>query len=127
MEDEEMYYDDDYIEQQYTDEEKMRNYEKLCESVDHIEGGRRITEDWIYEQIELLRIYRIHFHDLRQIDDHGDMGFKKLLEETEKQFDKLNNNFNIPIFLDFITSFKYIVDRSRLLCVEDLCDTFKKL
>jgi hypothetical protein len=125
--DEDMYYDDDYVERVYTDKEKENNYTVLCDTVEYVTQGGRITEDWIYEQIELLRFYRQHFFDLRQIDDHGDPDFRKLLELTEDQFSTLLKQFAIPLFMDFIVSFKHIVDRSRLLCVDDLCDTFKKL
>jgi hypothetical protein len=67
-----------------TAEEKESNYEFLINAIQHVERGRRITEDWIHEQSKRILYYRDFWPDLSRVNpDITDHRFRSWAVEVE--------------------------------------------
>lgn len=73
------------MEQDLTDDEKYTNYCRLVETVQFIEGGGRITEDWMEYHKELIQIYRDAFPNSFQTlnPEIKDKEFRTLAGESD--------------------------------------------
>lgn len=73
------------MEQDLTDEEKYTNYCRLVETIQFIESGGRITEDWMEHHKELIQIYRDAFPNSFQTlnPEIKDKEFRTLANESD--------------------------------------------
>lgn len=94
---------------QFTDDEKNDNWVRLNETIQHIELGKRITEDWVCDQFDYLDMVREFFPDFsRMHPERTDAGFRKHLSDTELVLQRVlsikdkTGNLDIATYLDFL-------------------------
>lgn len=68
-----------------TDEEKYANYCRLLETIDFIEKGERVTEDWMEDNKHHIQAIRLAFPEgFQNVNPEiKDKEFRKLANETE--------------------------------------------
>jgi hypothetical protein len=73
------------MDQDLTDDEKFSNYCRLVETIQFIEGGGRITEDWIEYHKKVIQEYRNAFPDnLQTINEEiRDKEFRTLAQQAD--------------------------------------------
>lgn len=73
------------MEDELTDEEKYSNYCRLVETIQFIESGGRITEDWMERHKELIYIYRDAFPNSFQTmnPEIKDKEFRTIANESD--------------------------------------------
>jgi hypothetical protein len=61
-----------------------RNYLRLKDTVQYLQAGGRITEDWLYEHTAYIMKYNEIFGKLSEVNlEVDDFEFRKLAEDTE--------------------------------------------
>lgn len=73
------------MEQELTDDQKYTNYVRLVETIQFIESGGRITEDWMEHHKAVIQEYREGFPDsFRTLNQEiKDKEFRTLAGETD--------------------------------------------
>jgi hypothetical protein len=85
------------MEQELTDDQKYSNYCRLVETIQFIESGGRITEDWMEHHKDVIREYRDGFPD----------SFRALnLEIKDKEFRTLADQADV-LMNSLLTSIQY--------------------
>ena len=85
------------MEQELTDDEKYSNYCRLVETIQFIESGGRITEDWMEHHKDVIHEYRDGFPD----------SFRALnLEIKDKEFRTLADQADV-LMNSLLTSIQY--------------------
>lgn len=103
----------------YNDEEKQANYMFLQSAIQHVQQGKRITEDWMEEQKEMILIYRDFWPDMTCLNpDIRDFRFRAQAVEAETLLTLLyeeiceTNTFSVDTYHVFN------------MCVDKMADTF---
>jgi len=100
-----------------TDDEKFQNYAKLCRTIDYLESGNRITEDWMTEQKQNILMYREWIPNFSLINIDIQLSeFRRTCEETEYVMSYLcesirrTNTFDPAIYVTLLRQMRRICD-----------------
>lgn len=84
-----------------SDAEKHTNYLAIAKTIEFIQSGGRITEDWTEEHKRLIRQWREWISDFSQInEEREDAEFRKLCNETETIMRYIYGTLNRASYLD---------------------------
>lgn len=94
------------------DAQRHKNYENIVDTIEHIEAGEKITEDWIYEQKSVLNQWREWIPDFSVVNQEQQ---NKEFRQTCKQAETLMRyilaaGFNIKSYLQLLQHMKKIID-----------------
>lgn len=111
-------YNSDNMEQpEFNDEEKHQNYCRIARTIEFLQNGERITEDWMIENIEYIKMYRSWISDFSEINlEKDDTEFRKCCQETETLMQYLSRTVNMSdyfdtkVYLIFLQHMKKICD-----------------
>lgn len=100
-----------------TDQQKYRNYLTLIKTIDYIESGQRITEDWMIDNKNEILKYREWIKDYSKVnDDVENQDFRKICEDTEDTIQYLcksiekTNTFDTAVYVTLLRLIKEICD-----------------
>lgn len=109
--------------QEFNDEEKNQNYCQIVRTIQFLENGGRITEDWMVENIDYIKMYRGWIADFSKVnEEREDREFRKCCEETETLMQYLSRTvhtsdyFDPKVYLLFLRHMKKLCD---MLFAED--------
>lgn len=84
------------------------NYRRICEVIEHVREGRRITEDWYVDQIVFLEAVRDFYPDISDLHPEiRDPRFRRFLDVTERMLQDLMRQilerryFDPKLYADF--------------------------
>ena len=103
----------------YNDEEKQANYMFLQAAIQHVQQGKRITEDWMEEQKEMILIYRDFWPDMTCLNpDIRDFRFRAQAVEAETLLTLL--------YEEICETSTFSVDTYHVfnMCVDKMADMF---
>lgn len=95
-------YNSDNMEQtEFTEEEKHQNYCRIVRTIEFLQNGGRITEDWLIENIEHIKMYRSWIADFSMVnEEREDREFRKCCQETETLMQYLSRTVNMSDYFD---------------------------
>ena len=93
------------------------NYRRICEVIEHVREGRRITEDWYADQTHFLRIVREFYPDISEMHPEiRDLRFRRFLDVTERMLQDLMRQilergyFDPKLYADFCQNILNIIE-----------------
>lgn len=108
---------------EFTEEEKYQNYCRIVRTIEFLQNGGRITEDWLIENIEYIKMYRSWIADFSMVnEEREDREFRKCCQETETLMQYLSRTVNTSdyfdpkVYLIFLQHMKKLCD---LMMAED--------
>lgn len=117
MEIEYPYNSDNMEHSEFSDEEKHQNYCRIVRTIDFLQNGGRITEDWMIEHIEYIKLYRSWIPDFSSInEEREDREFRKCCQETETIMQYVyrtvhtSDYFDTKVYLLLVQHMKKICD-----------------
>ena len=96
-------------------EQKYKNYEDMVKTINFLEHGGDLTQDWVREHKEMILKYRSWFPNFVNIHSEVESEeFRTKCWETEVVIQQLcstiNEAFNIDLYLNLITNMRHICD-----------------
>ncbi len=105
------------MEEEFTPEEKHKNFLKILETNQYLDGNGRVTEDWVEEHKKLILQYREWIPDYSRINEEIEgPAFRKICSQTETLLSQLYHSivttgtFNVRVYHIFIRHMKQILD-----------------
>lgn len=99
------------------DDEKQANYQALIDSINYIRDGKRITEDWITEQVKYLNVCRDVFPDMTKMNvEISEKRWRGMAQDCELMLSQLlwehseSKTISVPIYLRFCETIKRMLE-----------------
>jgi len=112
--------DDDvseYISSGFSEEQRYEHYKEIVGNLRHIETNQKLTEDWMQENMFLIRRWRDWFENFGVVNqDITNPDFRKACFEAETLLQnvatsvRLRNTFEVKVYKLLLQKMKYICD-----------------
>jgi len=117
------------------DNERDQNYQTLLDTEEYLRMEKRITEDWVEMQKNLIRKYRDYFSDFSQVhQEYQDTDYRALATLIEQQFSLIYSfvvkgwSLDITLYYEFTKNFIRLVNYtfSEIEMENELSDSLTK-
>ena len=106
------------FEMEFSEDQKHQNFLEILTTVQYLDDGGRITEDWMEESKNQILMYRSWISDYSQVNEEiGDKVFRKCCFDTEVLLRQLchsihsTKTFDVKVYHMFMRKMKQIVEQ----------------
>lgn len=117
---------------EYTDSQREDNYMRIVCAIRDIRNGRRITEDWMYEQMKFIQECRDFYPDMSKLNpevttprwramaENCEMILSQLMYEIHEMC-----SFSVQLYLTFCEHIKQMFEMT--MSEDDITDLLSKM
>lgn len=105
---------------EFSDEQKNENYQRIVDTINFIQSGGKITEDWMDEERHYIYMYRSWIPDYSMVNPERETAeFRKVCHETETLIQYLLNylkntgHVEVKVYLMLLQHMRKIIDSIR--------------